>query len=97
MINPDAGYAYVTNWGDNTVTPIDISGDVPVPMIDIQVGVEPMDIDLNSEGTLAYVTNFLSNTVSVIGTDLANTDSFHQVVQRNPGGLSSIWSGSILR
>jgi len=80
VIDPNAGYAYVTNWGDNTVTAIDISGDIPVPVSNIQVGVEPMDIDLNPNGTLAYVTNFLSNTVSVIGTDPANTDSLHRVV-----------------
>lgn len=86
VINPDAAYAYVTNWGDNTVTPLNLSGDTPVPEEDIQVGVEPMDIDLNPEGTLAYVTNYLSNTVSVIGTDLSNDDSLHRVVNTIPVG-----------
>jgi len=77
VINPDAAYAYVTNWGDNTVTPINISGDIPVPEADINVGIEPMDIDLNPAGTKAYVTNFLSNTVSVIGTDAGDLASYH--------------------
>jgi YVTN family beta-propeller protein len=85
VINPDAAYAYVTNWGDNTVTPLDISGDIPIPEDDIPVGVEPMDIDLNPNGTLAYVTNFLSNTVSVIGTELGGT-GYHQEIKQIPVG-----------
>jgi YVTN family beta-propeller protein len=86
VINPDAGYAYVTNWGDNTVTPLDISGDLPIPQADIPVGVEPMDIDLNPAGTLAYVTNFLSNTVSVIGTNPSDAATFHYVTKDIPVG-----------
>jgi YVTN family beta-propeller protein len=86
VINPDAAMAYVTNWGDNTVTPIDISGDVPVPGDDIQVGVEPMDIALNPEYTLAYVTNFLSNTVSVIGTDQSDNATYHREAKVIPVG-----------
>jgi len=85
VINPDAGYAYVTNWGDNTVTPIDISGYIPVPEDDIPVGVEPMDIDLNPDGTLAYVTNYLSNTVSVIGTE-QGSPGYHKAFKEIPVG-----------
>ena len=85
VIDPDAGYAYVTNWGDNTVTPIDISGDIPIPGTDIPVGVEPMDIDLNPGGSLAYVTNFLSNTVSVIGTKFGEA-TYHKVIKDIPVG-----------
>jgi len=85
VINPNAGYAYVTNWGDNTVTPIDISGYIPVPGTDINVGIEPMDIDLNPAGTLAYVTNYLSNSVSVIGTKFGET-GYHEVTKDIPVG-----------
>jgi YVTN family beta-propeller protein len=77
----DGATAYVTNYGDNTVSVIanldkSVQGQSgPYELTRIQVGTSPMEIAIDPTGTKAYVTNFNSNNVSVI--DLTN----NQVIQ----------------
>ncbi|MGC9157329.1 MAG: YncE family protein, partial [Candidatus Micrarchaeia archaeon] len=62
--NPSGTLAYVTNYGSDTVSVIDVSTNTIVNTI--TVGSEPTGVAFNPSGTLAYVTNYGSNTVSVI-------------------------------
>ena len=77
-ITPDGAHAYVANQGDGTVSVIDIARNKVVATI--RVGAGPVGVDITSDGThpsehdgrrhqpLAYVTNLVDNTVSVIDT-----------------------------
>jgi YVTN family beta-propeller protein len=60
VINPDPD--------NNSVTAIDVTGDLPRVLAEIPVGKEPTSIALNGDGSAAYVTNALDGTVSVINT-----------------------------
>jgi YVTN family beta-propeller protein len=73
--SPDGGFAYVTNANGNTVSVIDtathtvIDADPATPGVDaISVGGGPREVAFSPDGSLAYVTNFASDTVSVIDT-----------------------------
>jgi YVTN family beta-propeller protein len=77
-ITPDGAHAYVANQGDGTVSVIDIARNKVVATI--RVGAGPVGVDITSDGThpsehdgrrhqpLAFVTNLVDNTVSVIDT-----------------------------
>ncbi len=78
-ITPDGSYAYVSNYntlydgsgftdltaGQGTVNIIDIQTNKVVSPI-IGVGLSPADIAISPNGNFVYVTNYTSNTVSVI-------------------------------
>lgn len=53
---------------NNSVTVVDVTGDVGRVIREIPVGKEPNSVALNSDGSLAYVANTVSGTVSVIDT-----------------------------
>lgn len=59
-------FAYVANWGSNTVSVINTSTNLVEQTVD--VGSIPWDVAFTPDGTLAYVANAGSNTVSVIST-----------------------------
>jgi uncharacterized protein (TIGR02145 family) len=92
----DGATAYVTNYGDNTVSVIanlDKSDPTqgPYELTRIQVGTSPMEIAIDPTGTKAYVTNFNSRNVSVIDLTDANGTK-NQVIQTinvgvNPYGI----------
>jgi YVTN family beta-propeller protein len=58
--------AYISNYGDNTVSVIDTSDNTVVATV--PVGSGPFGVAVNPDGTRAYVTNIGDNTVSVIDT-----------------------------
>jgi YVTN family beta-propeller protein len=75
-ITPDGRLAYVTNYntlydgieltpGQGTVNIIDIATNTVIPLT-IAVGQSPDAVAISSNGEYAYVSNFISNTVSVI-------------------------------
>jgi len=78
-ITPDGRFAYATNYntlyagpmftdltaGQGTVNIIDIATNTVLPPT-IPVGQSPADVAISSDGKFAYVTNYTSNTVSVI-------------------------------
>jgi YVTN family beta-propeller protein/VCBS repeat-containing protein len=73
--SPDGDLAYVVNLSGNTVSVIDtathtvIDADPATPGVDaISVGGGPREVAFSPDGSLAYVTNFASDTVSVIDT-----------------------------
>jgi YVTN family beta-propeller protein len=59
-----AGTAYVTNWGSDTVTPIDTETNGPGAAI--HVGRQPDAIAITPNGATAYVANWGSNNVTPI-------------------------------
>ena len=69
-ITPDRKFAYVTNQNSHDVYVIDTSTDLVVGA-PIPVGMNPLGIAITSTG-YAYVANTVSNTVSVIDTNLPN-------------------------
>ena len=78
VITPDGQFAYVVVPGDDVVVVIstsdveNLSLPLPLPLFPrvatIRVGSLPIDIVLSSDGSLAYVTNFLSKDITVIST-----------------------------
>lgn len=79
-ITPDGLYAYAANYdtlytdttnftgltaGQGTVNIIDITSNTVIPPI-IAVGQSPANVAISSNGNYAYVSNFTSNTVSVL-------------------------------
>lgn len=88
-ITPDGRYAYAANYntlyagagftdltaGQGTVNIIDTATNTVVPPI-IAVGQSPANVAISPDGEFAYVSNFISNTVSVIA-----LQSFQIVVQ----------------
>jgi YVTN family beta-propeller protein len=86
-------YAYVANYGDNTVTVINTSTGAVVQTI--AVGTNPWGAAVNQMGTVAYVTNFGSNNVSVISTS-TNTVTGTVTVQSNPTGIAFSPNGKVV-
>jgi YVTN family beta-propeller protein len=63
-IAPDGKTAYVTNAGNDTVTPINLA--THTPGAPIPVGKQPFGIAITPNGKFAYVTNFGGGTVTPI-------------------------------
>jgi YVTN family beta-propeller protein len=94
---PDGTQAYVTNAFDNTVSVIDTASNKVVATI--PVGNDPFGVAITPDGThpyegddrlhqhLAYVTNEVDNTVSVIDTG-SNTVVATTSVGRGPSGVA---------
>ena len=97
---------YVTNTGSNTVSVIRINTSTDTyqridanpssSSMDIAVGSSPSALAFSPDGTRLYVANRNSNTVSVIGTDPANTATYNRLIDANPNltGIQSISVGS---
>jgi len=91
-IEPDAAYAYITNSGANSITRLNM---VTFEVLSLAVGQMPVQIDIHPNGDMAYVTNHLSHTVSVVDLDLM------EVVETipvgiNPYGIVSSPNGDLL-
>ena len=93
-ISPDQGYAYVTNYSDNTVSVIDLS-DFEVTNT-ISVGEGPYGISIAPSGDFLYVVNRLSGTVSVIDTDYDGDDEDDTVIATVNVGNSPVGFGSFV-
>jgi DNA-binding beta-propeller fold protein YncE len=78
-INPDGSMAYAVSPENDVVVPIDIATKTSLQAI--SVGDYPMSIDVHPDGTYAYVPNFTSGTLSIIGTDKNVPAEYHKVVK----------------
>jgi YVTN family beta-propeller protein len=65
-VSPNGEYAYVTNYGNNTVSVIDTATNTVTATIPTES--RPYDVAITPNGAYAYVTNYGNNTVSVIDT-----------------------------
>jgi YVTN family beta-propeller protein len=87
--------AIVVNSGSNSVTLINF---VNTSTVNITVGTQPMAVALNSAGTMAYVANYGSGTISEVN---LSTQSVSRTVTAGPGLLgvavdpsgSYVWTG----
>jgi len=61
-----AGFAYIPNYGDGTVSVVDLATNTVVSLIN--VGLSPFGVAASTDGTRVYITNQSSNSVSVINT-----------------------------
>jgi len=59
-------HAYITDYGGNTVSVIDLTTNTVSSTI--TVGTHPYGVSVTPDGSKAYITNYSSNTVSVINT-----------------------------
>lgn len=92
-ITPDGTYAYVANFGSNTVSVIGLASATPTVGQPIPVGKNPYRIAITPDGKWAYVTNYGSSTVSVI--DIAtNRVTGTIAVGMNPMGIAVTPDGS---
>jgi len=93
VVMPDQSYAYVTNYGDDTVSVIDLSSYQVTDTI--TVGDGPYGISTSPSGAFVYVVNQLDGTVSVIDTD-SNSDDFNTVIATIDVGNSPIGFGNFI-
>ncbi|HTI58538.1 beta-propeller fold lactonase family protein [Mucilaginibacter sp.] len=61
-----AGYAYIANYGSNTISVVNTANNTVVATI--PVGTSPWGVSVSRDGTRVYVSNQGSNNVSVINT-----------------------------
>ena len=80
-ITPDGTYAYVTNYGSNNVSVIQISTNTVVATV--AVGTNPVGVAITPDGNYAYVVNYGSNNVSVLQIS-TNTVVATVTVETNP-------------
>ncbi|HET9234735.1 MAG TPA: Ig-like domain-containing protein, partial [Candidatus Eisenbacteria bacterium] len=78
VVTPDEVRAYMTSPEGNTVVPILI--ETLVSEDPIAVGIYPVGIALSPDGRRAFVTNYYSDDVYVIDTNVGSPD-FHSVVE----------------
>ncbi|MHC1753918.1 MAG: PGF-pre-PGF domain-containing protein [Methanosarcina sp.] len=84
-------YAYITNFGSNTVSVIDTATNTVTATV--PVGIEPLGVAVALDGTKVYVTNNVSNSVSVIDTS-TNTVTATINVGNNPTGVAINLAGT---
>ena len=80
-------YAYVTNYGANTVSKIDLSTFTTVGSA-LAVGTGPFGIAIDATNTYAYVTNYSANTVSKIDLSTFTTVGSALAVGTSPYGIA---------
>ena len=98
-VTPDGAFVYVTNQNSNNVsviatatkTEVDVDGNSGNGITRIPLGTSPQGVAVRPPGTFVYVTNFISDDVSVIDT-ATNTEVD---VDGNPGnGITRIRVGN---
>jgi YVTN family beta-propeller protein len=93
VVTPDQEYAYVTNYGDDTVSVIDLS---TYEVTDtITVGDGPYGISITPSGVFVYVVNQLDGTVSVIDAE-TNSDDYNTVIATVDVGNSPVGFGTFV-
>jgi YVTN family beta-propeller protein len=65
-LTPDQQFVWVVNPDNNSVSVVQVSGDLNQKVAEITVGVEPWSVAITPSGQKAYVANAVSGTVSVI-------------------------------
>jgi YVTN family beta-propeller protein len=65
-LSPDDRFLWVVNPDNNSVTVINVGGDLNQKVAEITVGVEPQCVAITPDGMKAYVTNMVSGNVAVI-------------------------------
>jgi len=74
VVNLANTYAYVTNYGSNTIATFSIStGHLVTPKANVATGAGPYSIRLHPTGKYAYVVNYLAGTVSGYSIDASGT------------------------
>jgi YVTN family beta-propeller protein len=68
LVSSDGNTVYVSNWGDTTVSVVDVSGATPTVTQTIPVGTHPNVMLLNPVNSELYVANADSDNISVIDT-----------------------------
>ncbi|MDD4957471.1 MAG: beta-propeller fold lactonase family protein [Candidatus Omnitrophica bacterium] len=77
-ITPDSRFAYVTNYGANTISKIDMATKLKVGE-DLDVGRDPGDIKISSDGRYAYYTSCRDDYIGII--DLENDEVLAETIQ----------------
>jgi YVTN family beta-propeller protein len=101
VLSPDGGTAYVSNWGGDSVSVVDLTG--PSVRSTVRVGTHPSALALNPKRAELYVADTDSDTVSVIDTDRARLTRTIDLapypgapVGSSPNGLAVAPDGSTL-
>jgi YVTN family beta-propeller protein len=92
-ITPDGELAYVSNYGDGTVSVIKTSDNSV--MDTIAVGGKPFGVSMTPDGAYAYVSNYGSNSVSTIRTS-DNSIIKSISVGQGPFGISMTHDGAFI-
>src|SRR5262249_43967974 len=65
-ISPDDNFVWAVNRDNNSVTVINVAGDVNQKVAEIVTGAEPRCVAITPNGLKVYVTNMVAGTVAVI-------------------------------
>ncbi|MCC6743529.1 MAG: beta-propeller fold lactonase family protein [Acidobacteria bacterium] len=68
ILNSADRFLWVCNPDNDTVTVVDVGGDLNRKVAEINVGNEPQSVSLSADNSKAYVANAISGSVSVIAT-----------------------------
>ncbi len=93
VITPDQLYAYVTNYGDDTVSVVTLSSYEVTETI--TVGNGPYGISTTPSGAFIYVVNQLDGTLSVIDTQ-SDSDNYNKVIYTIDVGNSPVGFGTFI-
>jgi YVTN family beta-propeller protein len=96
VVTPDQKYLYVTNYGDDTVSVINLTTNVVDKTI--SVGDGPFGISVTPSGDFVYVVNQISGTASVIYTNHGGTGTYtdYDVISTVTLGNSPIGFGNFI-
>ena len=79
-VSPTQTLAYVTNFGDGTVSVLDLSDPTTITVVaTIDVGPDPVGVAFRPDGQYAYVVNAGQNRVSVVNTDSQTVETHIRV------------------
>ena len=90
-VNPNGAYAYVTNFGSDSISVINTATNTVTTTI--KVGNSPIGVAITPNGAYAYVTNEVSGSVSVINT-ATNTVTTTIKVGNAPAGVAITPNGA---
>jgi YVTN family beta-propeller protein len=93
VVTPDQTYVYVTNYGDDTVSVINLTNREVTETINVGDG--PYGIAITPSGKFLYVVNQLDGTVSVIDAD-SNSDDYNKVIATIDVGNSPVGFGTFV-
>jgi len=83
---PNGSRAYMTSAGTNTVVPIDLTLGMERAETPVAVGLNPFAAAAGPNSRKVYVTNYFSNTISVISSDASDPAHLNKVIDTIPTG-----------
>ena len=96
-VTPDGSKLLVTNTADNTLSVLSLEPEVK-PEATIPTGANPFEVIVNEAGDIAYVSNFLGDSLAVVDLKANKTTGYIRsgkqpamIAMRDSGGSTQLW------